>query len=452
MRGLPVLSLLSLFILPAARAQLQDDDFSIDAGHPRLFLGAKHLQRLRRERERQSIRWQQFENLVAGKAVMPEPGFSHALYFQVAGDREVGRRAVAWALGSASDLRQLALVYDWCQPLLTPAESKALAAKLAQGIAREASVHSVSAVCDRTLAAVALAGESENPQLASRELASVVRDWWEKRTAPLLKQGHSPFQLDDTYPLLELLHAVRDNLNQDLRDFAPRFFKNLPIFILLNYYPASYPAAENEYRIPAARVAAGEPDLHRAALSRAADLAIVAYDSNAPESQVLQGWLMHDHFLMRGAFGLPYEFLWANPYQPGLSYYHVPLVYYDEHFGRLFARSSWEDNATWLGYLDGQLQIFRDGRPSVINLQRAAGPLVLPDAVVFFGGNARKFRVTLKEGDEEVFVVGLKPRQRYEIEVDDEEMQERRTDAGGILTVDLPHKVDVGVRLREAGN
>ena len=38
---------------------------------------------------------------------------------------------------------------------------------------------------------------------------------------------------------------------------------------------------------------------------------------------------MHDHFLMRGPFGSPYEFLWANPYQPGLSYYHVPLVLHD---------------------------------------------------------------------------------------------------------------------------
>jgi len=69
---------------------------------------------------------------------------------------------------------------------------------------------------------------------------------------------------------------------------------------------------------------ASEPDLRRAALSRAAELSMVAYDSNAAGSQILQGWLMNDNFLLRGTFGAPYEFFWANPYQPGLSYYHAP--------------------------------------------------------------------------------------------------------------------------------
>ena len=61
---------------------------------------------------------------------------------------------------------------------------------------------------------------------------------------------------------------------------------------------------------------------------------MVAYDTNAAESQLLQGWLMHDHFMLRGTFGAPYEFLWANPYQPGLSYYHVPLVYHNPDSGQ----------------------------------------------------------------------------------------------------------------------
>ena len=32
---------------------------------------------LRRERERASLRWQQFETLMAGGAAMPEPGFDY---------------------------------------------------------------------------------------------------------------------------------------------------------------------------------------------------------------------------------------------------------------------------------------------------------------------------------------------------------------------------------------
>ena len=63
-------------------------------------------------------------------------------------------------------------------------------------------------------------------------------------------------------------------------------------------------------------------------MSRAAGLAMVAYDTNALESQLLQGWLMRDRFLMRGGLGAVYEFLWANPYQPGLNYDQVPLVFH----------------------------------------------------------------------------------------------------------------------------
>ena len=54
---------------------------------------------------------------------------------------------------------------------------------------------------------------------------------------------------------------------------------------------------------------------------------------------------MNDRFLMRGTLGIAYELMWANPYQPGLSYYHVPLVAHDAIGGELFVRSSWEDDA-----------------------------------------------------------------------------------------------------------
>ena len=55
---------------------------------------------------------------------------------------------------------------------------------------------------------------------------------------------------------------------------------------------------------------------------------------------------MQDRFLMRGALGILYEFMWANPYQPGLSYFQMPLVYHDADSGHVFARSSWDEDAT----------------------------------------------------------------------------------------------------------
>src|ERR1035441_6110702 len=180
---------------------------------------------------------------------------------------------------------------------------------------------------------------------------------------PALRGGKSVVARDDAYALWELLHAVRDNTNLDLRESVPQFFKDFPIEHLLSHYPATYDAAENQYRIGITRKT-GEPDLRAAALSRAAELAMVALDVNGAESQVLQGWLMHDHFMLRGTYGAPYEFLWANPYQPGLSYYHVPLIYHNANFGKLFVRSSWDEDAEWFGYFDGVIQMFAQGRPT----------------------------------------------------------------------------------------
>src|SRR5580658_2394188 len=174
-----------------------------DAAHPRIFLGARRLRLLRRERERQSLRWNQFHLLMAGKAPMPEPGFAEALYYQVTGSADAGQQAVAWALGAGADLRQLALVFDWCQDILTEAQSKSLAAKLARGIQQSRRDSSMSAVRSRLLAAVALSGHL--PDIPEREIDQVVHKWWEGEILPAILSGREVFASDDTYALMELL-------------------------------------------------------------------------------------------------------------------------------------------------------------------------------------------------------------------------------------------------------
>jgi hypothetical protein len=146
----------------------------------------------------------------------------------------------------------------------------------------------------------------------------------------------------------------------------------------------------------------------------------------------LQGWLMNDRFLMRGMFGIPYEFLWANPYQPGLSYYHVPLVYHDEMFGRLFVRSSWEDDAAWAGFFDGQLQLFHDGQVAFLDPAASREPVDLDEATLFFGREANRVKLPEKEVND-AFIVGIQPNRTYLVEIDDEELREVTSDPGGIL-------------------
>jgi hypothetical protein len=421
-----------------------DDPVAVFTEHPRLLLRPQRLRLLKRERERTSIRWQQFAALVAGNAPMPERGFAWALYYQVTGDAVYGRKAVDFALSSAADLRQQALVFDWCQDLMSEAQSRDLGARLQKAIAAPDSDGTAATSRSRTLAAIAL--YDHVPQTPQRELERIVRQWWTARTITSLKAGRHVIGREDAYPLWELMHALRDSTNIDLRESYARFFKDFPIEHLISHYPAIFEAPENEYRI-GATTKTGDPDLQAAALSRAAELAMVAFDVNAPESQVLQGWLMHDKFILKGAYGAPYEFLWANPYQPGLSYYHVPLVYRDPEFGRLFVRSSWEPDASWFGYFDGVMQMFSESRLTPLKPQLDTAPVSLQEAWLCFGQRTRKWKIPVEE-EEAVFILGLEPRRTYQVEVDDEEMFEAAADAGGILMLDLPRGKVTGFRIQ----
>jgi hypothetical protein len=433
-------------------APAQEDEFRVYTEHPRLILSAQRLRLLKRERERDSPRWHQFDVLVKGAANLPEPGFAQALYYAVTGDSAVGQRAVEWALGSANDLRQLALVFDWCQPILTPQQSSALSGKIRQ-LSQKRAGDSISAKRDEVLALVATADDSKHSE--EPLLQDLVQTWW-RGFARTLADGATAPPLSDFYALLEMMHAVRDNLKIDLREDTPEYFARLPAYLIAANYPAPYRAPENEFRIPIYQGPGqkpdhqnDQPDLNRAALARAAGLSMVAFDNNALENQYLQGWLIQDRFSMLTPFGAPYEFLWANPYQPGLSYYQLPEVFHDPNSGVLFVRSSWDEDADWLGLYGGEAQLFHDGHVTVVN-QAASGsskpePLHLGDASVVFGRTP--FQFSMEGGT--IVVIGLRPSQKYLVETDDEEMREILTDRAGSFILQYPEDLAAGVRVHE---
>src|ERR1700719_942259 len=107
MRSIVFLTLFGV-LPPLLPAQNPPEEYRVYTEHPRLFLRPQRLRLLKRERERQSMRWRQFDALVSGNAAMPEPGFALGLYYAVTGNAAVGKRALDWALGPGSDLRQLA--------------------------------------------------------------------------------------------------------------------------------------------------------------------------------------------------------------------------------------------------------------------------------------------------------------------------------------------------------
>ncbi len=421
-----------------------DEDYHVFSDSPRLLLTKQRLRLLQREKDRESMRWLQFYTLITGGAAMPEQGLAWALYYQVAKNQAAGHKAIEWAMDEKhTDARQLALIFDWCSPLASKSQADRIAAKLEKSLAAGTS-GDIAKQNGRALAAIALADRL--PDQGDAVLKGIVQQWWRAGVA----KNPRTIPREQAYLLYEMMHAVRDNLKIDMREAAFEYFKTMPTDHLVGHYPSPFEAPENEFRVPV-YVRDGEPNITDAVFSRAAELAMVAYDNNAADSQYLQGWLMQDRFLMRGALGIVYEFIWANPYQPGLSYFQMPLVYHDAETGHVFARSSWDEDATWIGFFDGHLQLFREGHIESLRPGASIAPIHIGDAVLMSGHDPEwKFRAD----GEALFVLGLTPKTAYDVEIDNDELAEYETDSGGTLVISLPPGADgsqpnLGARIKK---
>src|SRR3974390_2613322 len=145
-----------LFVLPFFAQNA--DEYRAYTEPPRLMLRPRRLRLLKRERDRQSMRWEEFNLLMSGHAQMPEPGFASALYYAITGDAGAARQAIEWA-ASASDSRQVSLVFDWCQPAMSPTDVKAFAGRLSRTAAGLKGKNDLTNMRDRAFAAIVIADQ-----------------------------------------------------------------------------------------------------------------------------------------------------------------------------------------------------------------------------------------------------------------------------------------------------
>lgn len=265
---------------------------------PRLLLSAKLLRRLKRDRERQTVRWAAFENRVKNVPDSPERGFELALYYAISGEDARGKEAVEWAGAHPCERRQRALIQDWVGTVVS------VPCPTPESI-RDQAFEKIASDGD-----VAVIAQTTREQLVPQFAASGIT-------------GST-----DLYTLVELLSVLRSSGGDDVRLAAPQFFRSLPEEFLLSLKPEQVE----------------RPDW----MTHVAALALVSLDPNLESSQFLQGWAMEDRQTLREGPGVAYEFLWADPYLPGIAYQNLDPWLYDVERGRLFARSDWTLTACWI--------------------------------------------------------------------------------------------------------
>ena len=282
-----------------------------DISHsPKLLLSPQRLRRLQRDRERQTERWLNFENRVNSVPDSPERGFELALYYAVTQDKDRGSQAVSWALAHPCEQRQVALVLDWAADQVSDIQRKQL---------QKAACNSAhgGAIASRDALFMQVAGDEDVDELVDRT------------SKPLLAELQSGNWQNgaDLYAAFEYLHVVRSVERTDLRLSCPQFFLSLPAALLLSLKPEQI----------------SHPDWH----IHIAALALVALDTNLTASQFLQGWALETQQTLREGEGVAYEFLWADPYLPGVGFQNLDPWSYDGE-GNLFARSDWSPDACWI--------------------------------------------------------------------------------------------------------
>ena len=284
---------------------------------PKLLLNAQRIRRLKRDRDRKTIRWVNFEKRVNTVPDSTERGFELALYYVITGDEARGREAVQWALAHLNN-RQRFLILDWCRslvPWILQEKFGTCSGSLRGSVlAPGEQPFTYSQVRDCLFAKLAFGNfQSHGSETRDYDL-SYLRDG----------KFQNPEEL---YAACEIIYVFRAAQHIDLRDDYREFFTNLPNELILSLKPSQL----------------DHPDW----LMHIAALALVAIDPNLPSSQFLQGWALEDRQMIQEGPGVAYELLWADPYLPGVGYQNMDPWLYDPQ-GRLFARSGWDRDSCWV--------------------------------------------------------------------------------------------------------
>lgn len=442
-RGFALAALLAVASAPA----FAQAEFRVYEEHPRLFLDPPRLDRLRKDVGRQTLRWQALRQLADSGAAFPEAALVDALLYQAERDERAGSRAALWSvelagrgIETAAQLREAALVYDWCHQLYSSDERERVATALADAVLVALPQAGLEPALVRAaiLAAIAAAGDWAGSEQALQTLLDM---HWGREILPSLEQGALTDDGATLVAILEASLAVRRNLEIDLLRPATDALLALVRTRLLSYHPLDVETAEGRARRPSRFSVDEGAASHQAPLYRLADMLLVAYESNLREFQFVQGWIRDDNYQLQSAGYAPYEFLWVNPYLPGLTPQSAPLLAFDPVRGRLFGRQSWDRPTTWIGLADGRMEILADGHLSSADSLAGLPPMFFPADVVVPTSPPQKIVLRWEPAGHEppaearIFLVGLKPFDTYGLRIGGREPRLVEAGAGGVIVL-----------------
>jgi hypothetical protein len=292
---------------------------------PKLLLSPPRLKRLDRDRTRQTERWQNLQDRIRNEPGSSERGMELALAAKTSKDVELAGQAIQWAKQHPEQTRQVALVVDWCGDSLTAVQREEILTSAWKAYQRRRAgeddpVHYRDGLMLRV---------ERGEEFPEAEFPRDISRWW-NGILPHLKSRDRNWLVDpeQLYALCEIFDIVRLNSGTDLRSDDAEMFASLPMEYLLSLHPQDVTSPSWK--------------------TRTAALALVGIDPNLAGAQYLQGWALEDPQVMRSGPGVVYEFLWANPYLPGISYYNLDPWSYDQDAALLYARTSWEADSCWI--------------------------------------------------------------------------------------------------------
>ncbi len=338
--------------------------YRLQAQHPRIFLNSERLKRLRKKIAADSEDWKLLKKETRGDSGNM---LSEALYSVLSGDPDSCQEAIRVAHKKMQDKHlgnsrggDVAVVYDWCYPMMSPSQRQWFIDTLNRWADRYMSRLKAGEWPDRTglgnywprfsysFAVIGLATWGDNPR--AMEWINYFRDGrWpiEKGFLDLIAEGGGwpegiVYDGIANFSRMRAVDAWRIATGEDLFE-SSKWFKERFGTLLLQHRPGSIESYDTVFHPYASN---GDYERNRDTMDsywRIAALILVDRYPRKPLSQQLRAYLSAPPTARSNPFIQYAELIWFDPDGPAAP--PTLTAHFDKSLGKVAMRSGWPDGA-----------------------------------------------------------------------------------------------------------